>query len=58
MKGDIIRFSVLGIVLAIAGGGLYYQYQNSRPCTRPISYAIGAVDARFGITKSALISDT
>ena len=57
MKGDMIRFSILGIVLAAAGGGLYYQYQNSRPCTHPISYAIGAVDARFGVTKSALISD-
>lgn len=57
MKGDIIRFSVFGIVLAVAGGGLYYQYQNSRSCAHPISYAVGAVDIRFGITKSALISD-
>ena len=57
MSRDILRLVVFGVVLAGAGGGLYYQYQNSRPCTHPIPYAIGEVDARFGITKSALISN-
>ncbi len=56
MRGDIIRFLVLGIVIAAAGGGLYYQYENTRPCAQPIAYAIGAVDARFGVTKSSLIT--
>ncbi|MDE2022498.1 MAG: matrixin family metalloprotease, partial [Patescibacteria group bacterium] len=43
--------------IAAAGGGLFYQYQHTRPCAQPIPYAIGAVDARFGITDSALLAD-
>lgn len=58
MRADAIRWLVFIIVATTAGGGLYYTYQNTRPCTHPISYAIGAVDARFGITNSALITDT
>lgn len=57
MNGDTLRWSVLVIIIAIAGGGLYYQYQNTRPCAHPIAYAIGAVDTRFDIRKSALIAD-
>lgn len=57
MRGDAIRWVTLLIVVAAAGGGIYYQYQNTRPCTHPISYAIGAVDARFGITNSTLLAD-
>ena len=57
MKGEIIRWSTLGIVLAVASGGLYYQYQDTRSCVHPIPYAIGAVDARFGVTESAVISN-
>ena len=55
---DAIRWLVLIVVVALAGSGIYYQYQNTRPCTHPILYAIGAVDARFGITNSALLTDT
>ncbi len=57
MTGDTIRWLALMVVLAAAGGGLYYEYQNTRPCTHPIAYAVGAVDARFGIENSALVSD-
>ncbi|MHB8660687.1 MAG: matrixin family metalloprotease [Minisyncoccota bacterium] len=57
MRGDAIRWLVLVIVVAAAGGGLYYEYQDSRSCAHPIPYAIGAVDARFGIANSALLSD-
>ena len=57
MRGDAIRWAVLAIVIAIAGGGLYYQYKNTRPCAHPIPYAIGAVDARFNIENSSLVSD-
>lgn len=56
MKTEAIRWLVFIIVAVAAGGGLYYTYQNTRPCTHPISYAIGAVDARFGIANSALIT--
>ena len=55
--GDTIRWSVLLVVLAAAGSGLYYEYQNTRPCAHPVAYAIGAVDTRFDITDSALLSD-
>ncbi len=53
---DALNWFVLLIIIAVAGGGLYYQYQNTRPCTHPIPYAIGAVDARFGISNSTLIT--
>lgn len=52
------RWLVLVIVIVATGSGLYYEYQNSRPCSHPISYAIGAVDARFGIVASTLLTDT
>lgn len=55
---DTIYWFVLLIVVAVAGGGLYYQYQNTRPCTHSIAYSIGAVDARFGIANSVLLADT
>jgi len=58
MNKDAINWFVLLITITIAGGGLYYQYQNTRSCSHPIPYAIGAVDTRFGITKSTLINDT
>lgn len=57
MKADTFRFLVLVLVIAAAGGGLYYQYQNTRPCTHPIPYAIGAVDTRFDISNSTLLAD-
>ncbi len=57
MRADATRWLVLFAVLAAAAGGLSYEYANTRPCAQPIPYAIGAVDARFGITNSALIAD-
>lgn len=57
MIGNIFRWFIAVAVLAIASGSIYYEYQNTRPCVRPIPYAIGSVDARFGIAKSALLSD-
>ena len=57
MKGEIIRWAALGVVILVAGTGLYSNYQSSHPCTQPIPYAIGTVDPRFDITNSALIQD-
>jgi hypothetical protein len=57
MRTEAIRWSILVLIVAIAVSGLYYKYQNTRPCTHPISYSIGAVDSRFGIANSALITD-
>ena len=58
MKGDAIRWLALMLVIAGAGGGVYYQYQNTRPCIHPIPYAIGTVDARFGLKNSTLLFET
>lgn len=58
MRGDATRWLVLILIIAIAGGGLYYEYQNTRPCTHPVPYAIGAVDARFDLKNSTLITQT
>lgn len=57
MTKNILNWLAFLIIAGGAGGGLYWQYQNTRPCTHPISYSIGAVDARFGITNPALIAD-
>lgn len=54
---DAIRWLTLLIIIAATGSGLFYQYQNTRPCTNPIPYAIGTVDSRFGIANSTLIKD-
>lgn len=51
---DAIRWAVLGVVLVGASAGVYLQYQNTRPCTHPIPYAIGAVDPRFEISNATL----
>ena len=53
---DAIHWLVLIIVVAVAGSGLYYQYQNTRPCAHPVLYAIGAVDERFDTSNSTLIT--
>jgi len=55
---DALYWLVLVIVSAIAGGGLYQQYQNTRPCAHPISYTIGAVDTRFGIGNTVVLTET
>jgi hypothetical protein len=54
---DASRWAVFIIVLAVAGSGLYYQYQNTRPCAQSILYTIGTVDSRFGTSDSVLIAE-
>jgi hypothetical protein len=57
MRADGTRWLALIVIIVVAGGGLYYQYQNTRPCTHPIPYAVGALDTRFDISKATLVSD-
>jgi hypothetical protein len=57
MRSDAIRWLVLLVVVAGAGGFIYFKYQDTRPCVHPIAYAIGAVDSRFGIADATLLSD-
>lgn len=54
MRRDTVYWSILFIVLAIAGGGIYYQYERTRPCAEPIPYTIGNVDPRFETSIEAL----
>lgn len=60
---------VILLFLVLAGGGyLAYTHQAqlratmqavgiTEPCTSPITYSIGAIDRRFGISTSTLVSD-
>ncbi|MBU6214456.1 matrixin family metalloprotease [Patescibacteria group bacterium] len=57
MSDDAAGWAILAIVLAAAAGGVYYEYQRTRPCAVPIPYAIGAVDSRFDISNATLIAD-
>lgn len=58
MNWNGVRWSILGIVVAVASSGLYLKYQDTRPCVHTIPYAIGSVDSRFDITTAALIKDS
>ncbi len=55
MRTDALKWLALLIVTATAIGGVYYEYQNTRACAYPITYAIGAVDPRFGTATSTLL---
>lgn len=54
---DALRWLILIVVAAVAGSGVYYTYQNTRPCVHPILYTIGAVDTRFDISDATLLKD-
>ena len=54
---NAIYWLVLLVVLAVAGNSVYSKYQDTRPCIKPIPYAIGAVDTRFNITHTELLSE-
>lgn len=61
----------LVFMIAVLGGAAYFGYTHRDqvlqvgrqltaefvPCENPISYSIGAVDKRFGISKSILVAD-
>jgi hypothetical protein len=55
MTTDTLYWWILGFVILGAGGGLYYHYENTRPCVHPILYAIGTVDSRFEIATSTFL---
>ncbi|MFA6415046.1 MAG: matrixin family metalloprotease [Candidatus Paceibacterota bacterium] len=56
MRADTARWAVFVFVALAAGSGLYYRYQDTRPCLHPIAYAIGIVDERFELENSTLLS--
>jgi hypothetical protein len=57
MTGDYFRKGVAGLVLVLAVGGVYWRYQDTRPCVHPIMYTLGTVDGRFGISNENLLKD-
>ncbi|MDB5244356.1 MAG: matrixin family metalloprotease [Parcubacteria group bacterium] len=57
MTNDLGRWVIVIIVAGASAGGLYYEYQSMRPCVRPVEYAIGAVDPRFGVSTSTLMTE-
>ncbi len=57
MIGEYARRGVAVVVFFIAAGGVYYHYEATRPCARPIAYSIGALDPRFGISRESLARD-
>lgn len=50
-KQDI--FSIL--LLIPVGICAFYAYQHYKPCARPIVYAVGEVDERFGVSESDVV---
>lgn len=45
------------VLLALLAGYAYYFYASHRPCASPISYKIGTVDPRFGVSQSQFQDD-
>jgi len=57
MIRNVLYWLVLAGIAATASFFVYQKYESTRPCVETIHYSIGAVDARFGISNSALIAD-
>jgi hypothetical protein len=55
MNREHVRWLVLAVVVASAGSSLYYVYSESQPCARPVAYAVGALDPRFGTSEAQLL---
>ena len=56
MTSGVIKLLVLLVVITLAGGSIYYTYQDTRPCTHPVAYGLGAVDPRFETATSTLLA--
>ncbi len=54
---DIIKWLVLLAVIGAAGFVVYGKYQATRPCVESVSYAIGAIDPRFDVSTSTVLSE-
>jgi Matrixin len=45
------------IFLAVAAYAGYFFYQKAHPCDTPITYRVGTLDSRFGVSQAAFIKD-
>ena len=56
MTADARRWAIVLVVATVAIGGVAFSYADARPCVHPVTYAIGAIDARFSLATSSLIA--
>ena len=54
---NALNWLILLIVIATAGGSVYYTYHNVQPCTHPVAYSIGAIDPRFEVSTSTVLAE-
>jgi Matrixin len=57
MVRDAINWTILAIVLTVAGWQVYTRYVETRPCAEPVRYSLGAVDPRFEVSRTTLLKD-
>ncbi|NNM83782.1 matrixin family metalloprotease [Candidatus Parcubacteria bacterium] len=55
VRNKILLFSILGTVLVASS--LLYLPKSESPCDTPVTYKIGTVDPRFGVTLDAFKKD-
>jgi hypothetical protein len=53
----IANIILLGILFILIFGSAYYLY-NNRPCAKAITYRIGTIDPRFGITQADFLESS
>jgi uncharacterized phage infection (PIP) family protein YhgE len=53
---SIISIAIAGWFLFISPGLLRQQFFPPKPCAQPITYSIGSIDPRFGVSTSSLIT--
>ncbi len=57
MKRNLLYWTILVLIAALAGTILYTTYQENQPCAEPVRYSIGIVDQRFEISDAAVLKN-
>lgn len=57
MSNEAGRWLLLGLVVIVAVGVIYHEYEITRPCAQPIPYSLGSIDPRFGVTSSTVLAE-
>lgn len=52
---SVRTLAILAVVAAAAAG--YWYYAHPAPCSQPLTYRIGTLDPRFGVSTSSAIAD-
>lgn len=56
MTKNSFYWLVLLVVIAVAGSGVYHEYQITRPCVQPVAFSLGAIDPKFGVTNDVVLT--